>query len=350
VRAIAPTAAVDEPDRIEGQPHPRETYDLVGQEEALSRASQAIRSGRPAQALLLGGEPGIGKATLAYRIARYLLRYGATADGPPDLSVAPNEPVSRQIEAQANPGLLVLRRPWDEKNKRLRSVITIDEVRRLGEFFGLKSASGGWRIALIDSADEMNEQSANALLKILEEPPRHSLLILISHAPGKLLPTIRSRVRRLDLKPIPETTLDGLLARLVAGIGEEERAALARASDGSLGLALRLAGEQGAQLARDAENLLDTNGSPDWLAMIKLADRVARRGGELRQFGDFLGRAVSRRIRACADQGGGDAREIELWEQLNALFARAGEVNLEPRQTVIAAAGLIAAAKRHHVV
>ncbi len=323
MRAAVQTPALDEPDRIEGQRHPRETYELVGQDEALSRASHAIRRGRPPQGWLLGGEPGIGKATLAYRIARYLLRHGATAGGPPDLSVGRDDPVSRQIEAQAHPGLLVLRRPWDEKHKRLKSVITVDELRRLGEFFGLKSVSGGWRIALIDSADEMNEQAANALLKVLEEPPRNSLLILVSHAPGRLLPTIRSRVQRLDLKPLPESILDGMLAQCVPEIAEDDRAALVRAAGGSLGLALRLAGDQGAQLARDAESLLETEGSPDWIAMMKLADRVAKRGGELAQFGEFLNQAVARRIRARAESGGGHARAVELWEQLERIvFAR----------------------------
>src|SRR5215469_12591824 len=144
----ADPANLEEPDRIPGQPHPRECYELFGQDEALSRAARAIRGGRPPHGLRLAGEPGIGKATLAYRIARYLLRYGATGDGPADLFVPPDDRVSRQVEAGAHPGLLVLRRPWDDKGK-LKSFLTVSEVRKLGESFGLKSASGGWRVALI---------------------------------------------------------------------------------------------------------------------------------------------------------------------------------------------------------
>ncbi len=345
-----PDAAGEEPDRIEGQPHPRESYEIAGQDEAVVRASRAIRSGRPPQGWLLAGEPGIGKATLGYRIARYLLHYGATADGPSDLLVGPEQIVSRQIEARAHPGLLVLRRPWDDKKNRWKSEITIDEIRRLGEFFGLRSASGGWRVALIDSADEMNAAAANALLKNLEEPPPRSVLILISHAPGKLLPTIRSRVQRLELKPIDESMLDALLSRMASELATAERKVLSRFAGGSLGLALRLAGEEGAQLAGDAETLLDTGASPDWPAIMKLAERVARRSDNLGHFGEFLGQAVSRRILAMARERQSSDRAVAVWEQLNAVFARAVEVNLEPRQTVLSAGALIAEAKRQRLL
>ncbi len=342
-------ANLDEPDRIPSQPHPRESYELFGQDEALSRAARAIRGGRPPHGLLLAGEPGIGKATLAYRIARYLLRYGASGDGPADLFVTPNDPVSRQMEAQAHPGLLVLKRPWDEKTRKFKNFVTVDEIRKLGEFFGLKSTSGGWRVALVDSADEMNANAANALLKNLEEPPARALLILISHAPGQLLPTIRSRVRRLDMKPLPENLLVEMLARMAPDVGEDERNLLARLSEGSLGLALKLASDEGAQFAEAAEHLL-ASGSPDWNAMLKLAERIGRRPDNLEAFGDFLLRAVSRRIRARAEAGRGDERAVELREQLNGLFSRAAGLNLEPRQTVLAAAGLIATAHRQHVL
>src|SRR6185295_1348470 len=197
----------DEPDRIEGFAHPRETYELIGQDEALVRAARGIRQGRPPQALMIAGPPGIGKATLAYRIARYLLRYGATAEGPADLSVPAGDVVARQIEAQSHPGLLVLRRPVNEKTGKLMTVLPIDEIRRLRNFFQLSSTSGGWRVAIIDSADEMNDNAANALLKILEEPPPRAMLMLVAHAPGRQLPTIRSRTQRLDLKPLAEKVL-----------------------------------------------------------------------------------------------------------------------------------------------
>lgn len=347
MRRAAQLAEVEEPDRIEGQSHPRETYDLLGQDEALARAARAIRTARTPQGWLLAGEPGIGKATLAYRIARYLLRYGTTADGPADLFVAPEDMVSRQIEAQAHPGLLVLKRPWDEERKRLKTVITVREIRRLGEFFGLKSTSGGWRIALIDAVDEMNPEAANALLKNLEEPPARSLLILISHAPGRLLPTIRSRVQRLDLKPLNDDVMHQLLETHAPDLDAGARKVLARLSDGSIGLALRLSGDDAAGLAQEAEELIAMDHGPDWRAILKFAERVGRRSGDLQVFGDFLNRAVSRRVRALAEERLGGERSVELAGQLKALFARAAEVNLEPRQTVLMAANLIASAKQH---
>jgi DNA polymerase-3 subunit delta' len=339
----------EEPDRVEGQPHPRETYELIGQDAALQRAAAAIRSGRPPQAWLIAGPPGVGKATLAYRIARYLLRYGATADGPADLAVPPTDTVARQMAAQAHPGLLVLKRREDDKGK-LRTVLNVDEVRRLSGFFGLTAGAGGWRVAIVDSADDMNDNAANALLKILEEPPARGILILVSHAPGKLLPTIRSRCRRLDLKPLETAALQQTLARLLPDASPQDRAALANIADGSIGLALRLAGEEGLQLARDADNLLSSHGSPDVPAIFTLADRVARASDGLKHFGQFLAQALSRRIRDRARAGEGDDRALDLWEQVNTQCARAEELHLEPRQTVLSSAAAIAEARRRGAI
>ena len=182
-----------ETDRIAGVPHPRETTALIGQDEALARAARAIRGGRPPQAWLIGGPPGVGKATFAYRVARYLLRYGATDAGPEDLSLPAKDPVAALVRAGAHPGLLTIRRGPHPDTGKLMTVLSVDEIRKLGNLFGLTSASGGWRIAVIDTADEMNEQAANALLKILEEPPRRSMLMLLAHAPARLASTIRSR-------------------------------------------------------------------------------------------------------------------------------------------------------------
>jgi DNA polymerase-3 subunit delta' len=339
----------DEPDRVEGHKHPRETYELVGQDAALERAARAIRSGRLPQAWLISGPPGIGKATLAYRIARYLLRHGATAEGPADLSVPPKDPVSRQIEAEAHPGLLVVKRRRDDKGK-LKTVINVEEIRRLGPFFGLTSGAGGWRVAIIDPADEMNDNAANALLKILEEPPPRGILMLASHAPGRLLPTIRSRCQRLDLKPLEESAIASTLAKFLPETSAEERASLSRLSEGSLGLALRLGGGEGLELARDADALLDARGAPDVTRILALAERVARAQDGLSHFGEFLARGLSRRIRARAEAGSSDYRAVVLWEEMHGMYERAVGVHMEPRQTVIASALKIADARRRGAV
>jgi DNA polymerase-3 subunit delta' len=339
------TTDLEEPDRIEGQPHPREVYDLVGQDDALTRASRSIRSGRPPHGMMLAGPAGIGKATLAYRIARYVLRYGAKADGPADLSVPANDLVSRRIEAQSHPGLLVLKRVVNEKTGRLMNVVRVDEIRRLGGFFGLTSAGGDWRVAIIDAADDMNDSSANALLKVLEEPPARSLLILVTHAPGRQLPTIRSRCQRIDMKPLDDAVLTALLSKRLADASAEDRAALVRLSEGSLGLALRLAEEDGVELARQAEALIGAR-TPDVKALLALAERVGRVQDGVKHFGDLLSRALSRRIRAQAAEGEGNDRSAALWEHVAQLYERALEVHMEPRQTVISSGIAIAAARR----
>ena len=320
-----------------------------GWPDRIARAARAIRSGKPPQAWLISGPPGIGKATLAYRIARYMLRYGASDAGPADLSVPPNDVVSRQIEAQSHPGLLVLRRPVDEKTGRLKTVVSVDEIRRLAAFFGMTSTGGGWRIAIVDTADEMNDNAANALLKILEEPPPKAILLLLSHAPGRLLPTIRSRCRRLDLKPLDEASLASALAQALPDASDSDRAALVRLAEGSLGLALRLSGEEGLELAHAAEGLL-TEGHPNVPGLLSLGDKIARSQDGLLHFGRFLIESLSRRIRERAHQGKGSPRAVELWERIVTDYDRAVGLHLEPRQTVMSSALAIAAGKRRDII
>ena len=335
----------EEPDRIAGQPHPRDTYELWGQEQALARAARALRSGRPPQAWLLAGPPGVGKATLAYRIARYLLRFGAAPQGPSDLALPENDLVSRQIEAQAHPGLLVLKRQFNDRGK-LKTVLDVEEIRRLGGFFGMTAEAGGWRVAIVDSADEMNDNAANALLKILEEPPPRGLLILISHAPGRLLPTIRSRTQRLDLRPLDDRTLTGALKKTLPNASDEQRAQLVQLSEGSLGLALQLSSGEGLKLAAEADALLSARGDPDYSTLSALAERIARGTDTLEKFGDFLTQAIARRIRERALHNRADERATALWEHIASLFERGTGLHLDPRQTVLSAARDIADVRR----
>src|SRR5476649_154895 len=185
---------------------PRETSVLFGHTEAEQALLASYKSGRIPHAWLIGGTPGIGKATLAYRLARFVLAHpdpqSPAVQKAKSLAVDPENPVARRIAAQAQGDLLVLERTINEQTGKLYTVIRVDDVRRSVPFFGSTAGEGGWRIAIVDAIDDLQREGANALLKVLEEPPARTLLLLISHAPGRELPTIRSRCRRLLLRPL----------------------------------------------------------------------------------------------------------------------------------------------------
>jgi DNA polymerase-3 subunit delta' len=336
-----------ETDRLEGQPHPRETFSFAGNAEGLARAARAIRAGRVPQAWLITGAPGIGKATLAYRIARYLLRYGATDRGPENLSVAPNDPTALQVAAGAHPGLLVLKRGINPQTGKPMTVLGVDEIRKLAGFFGMTSGAGGWRVAIIDTADDMNDAAANALLKALEEPPARAMLMLLANAPGRLLPTIRSRCQRLDLRPLDEVELAKQLTERLPDLDDSERAALARLAGGSVGAALSLAADEGLALAEDAKRLIDAAPSPDIAATLALAEKLARMNDGTNKFGGFLTEVLAQRIHARALAG---TPQLDRWtvllEKLRISFIRTDALHLEPRQTILSTARAIATTAR----
>lgn len=336
-----------ESDRVAGQAHPRETLTLIGHGDALARAARAIRGGRPPQAWLLAGPPGVGKATLAYRIARYLLSYGASDRGQENLEVPANDPVVALTKAGAHPGLLVLKRGLHPETSKPMTVLGVDEIRKLASFFGLTSGAGGWRVAIIDTADDMNDAAANALLKILEEPPARAILILLAHAPAKLVPTIRSRCQLLRLRPLSDEALAAELEHRLSGISDEDRVRLVALSGGSLGAALRLAGDDGLKLAADAEKLIDGAASPDFPATLALAERIARLDRGQQSFGVYLTQIFAARVLRRAQQNApGLERWVELRIRINASFARSAALHLEPRQTILSSARALELATR----
>jgi len=330
-------------DRVEGAPHPRETLSLAGQDAALAIVARALRRARPPQAWLMCGPPGVGKATMAYRIARYLLAYGATTDGPGDLSVPEHDPVTMQVAAGSHPGLLVLKRGLNAAGK-LMTVLGVDEMSRLNGFFGMTSGAGGWRVVIIDTADDMNDNAANALLKLLEEPPKRAMLLLLTNTPGRLLPTIRSRCQRLLLKPLSDADMQRELARLLPEASAEERAALAQLSGGSLGAALRLGQGEGVALARDALRLIENAAQPDIPALLSLSDRLARISDGLDMLGDFMAQALTDRIRARAMAGQtGLYKWVDALERMRRHFGRTDALHLDPRQSLLSTARDLAA-------
>ena len=233
--------SLPEPDRVPGAPHPRDALRVMGQDAAVADFVSAARAHRLHHGWLISGPRGTGKATLAWSIAKWLLSDG-TSD---DLRTDPDAPVIRRVRALSEPRLHLVRRPVDEKTQRLRAEITVDEIRRLHSFFHLSAAEGGRRVAIIDAADEMNQASANALLKLLEEPPHDATILLVAHQPARLLPTIRSRCRELRLHPLTPQDMGHVLADL--GV-DHDAAQLAALSGGSVGEALRLAGQDGLAL------------------------------------------------------------------------------------------------------
>jgi DNA polymerase-3 subunit delta' len=299
-----------EPDRIDGAPHPRETVRLFGQDAAQSDFLQAYASDRLHHGWLITGPRGVGKATLAWQIARFLLATPPAVDDglfgapvpPGDLTIPVDHPVARRLLAGSESGLFALRRPYDEKAKRLKAQITVDEVRRLKNFFALSSADGGRRVVIVDTADDMNVNAANAILKLLEEPPARTTLLLVSHQPSRLLPTIRSRCRELRLAPLSAEDMALALAAAEIPTQDADPAALAALSGGSVGEAVRLIQQDGLKLYADIVKLLSTLPDLSRPHAIALAESAAGRGKEdrLDLLLTLLDRALARLARTGA--------------------------------------------------
>jgi DNA polymerase-3 subunit delta' len=284
-----------ESDRFAPAPHPRDTFQLFGHDQAESEFLEAFRAGRMPQAWIIGGPPGIGKATLAWRMARFIAAHPDPAtpavQQAKNLAVDPRHAAARKISALAYGDLALLRREWVEKNKKFATRITVDDVRRALHKFEQAAGEGGWRMALIDSADDLNISSANALLKLIEEPPPRSLFLLVAHQPGRLLPTIRSRCRMLMLQRLEPHALSAAV-RAAADASELPAPgdALARAcarADGSAHEALRLLAAGDGVVDGLMEQVLAKLPQINWRAAHRIADAVSGREGEV-EFDAFL--------------------------------------------------------------
>jgi DNA polymerase-3 subunit delta' len=334
--------------------HPRATAALFGHREAETTLLSAYRSGRIPHAWLIGGAQGIGKATLAYRMARFVLTHrhpqAPAVQRAENLAVAPDDHVARQVTAGAHGGLLVLERGLNDRGV-LRTVITVDETRETISFFGSTAAVAGWRICIVDTVDELNPNAANALLKILEEPPQQSLFLLVSHAPARVLPTILSRCRKLPLRSL--ATDDVVRAAAVAsGMDAEDPALIeaAEASEGSVSRALTLLGGDALKLQQRTATLLATLPQVDPRELHALgeslgnSDRVA-----LAAFVDSVERWVSERLRTDPSANANLprlARLAEVWEKIARAARDTADYNLERKPFVFSVFSLLAEATR----
>jgi len=313
---------------------PRENTLLLGHAAAVRALHHAAASGRLHHAWLIGGPHGIGKATLAYRFARWLLA-GGTAE---DLSVAPDLPAAKRVAANTHADLLTIERRFDDKRKKMQSEIVIDTVHEVGKFLRLTPGEGGWRVVIVDGAEQMNRNAANALLKLLEEPPSQAILLLVSHAPGRLLPTIRSRCRSLNLAPLPDADVETLLGVYAPELGGAERAKLARLSQGSIGTAMTLAAEDGVAIAGLVDEALAAAAPLPPARAQAIADLLARSEDGFTVFMDLLRSGLATATRQAARAGTGSlAGKVALWQEFARMERDVVNLNLDKRAAIIVA-------------
>lgn len=368
--AAAEFEALPEADRLAEFPHPRETEQLFGHRAVEAILAGALASGRVHHAWLLSGPRGIGKATLAYRFARAALAEPAERDpSGTSLTIAPETTAARQVRALSHPGLLLIRRPYDIKAKRFATSIPVDEVRRLRSFLSHRAAGDGWRVVIVDEANELNVNAANALLKSLEEPPQRTVFLLVSSAPGQLVPTIRSRCRALAFSPLDREDLHAAAAQALKAAGmplppEADWAALEDLAGGSVGHLLGLLGAGGIELQGRMMRLLESLPKVDWRAVHTLSDELQPTAAHARfeLFFELLLNALARLIRTAAT-GEGSAGEkalagrlmgegrlasfAALWERIAREKADTVALNLDRKGLILeTVTGLAAAAQQ----
>jgi DNA polymerase-3 subunit delta' len=315
---------------------------ILGQDRAVEQFAAAWASRKLHHAWLLAGPKGVGKATFAREAATRVL---ADAAGPlvegPGLSTPPEHRIAKLVEAGSHPDLRWLQRLAREKGEGTARNITVDQVRSLGDLFDLTPALSPWRAVVIDSIDDLEKSAANALLKMLEEPPANCLFLLVSHAPGKLLPTIRSRCRRLDFQSLADDVMASILEREAPSLSAAERQRIVGLAGGSAGRALALAELDLVALEEAALRIL-REGDPTNGRRSELAQELGRRGAGERYaaFLDLLPALIAREARQLS--GAPRLRAVEAYTRTRELAAIAPRLSLDPAATIFQIGGILA--------
>jgi DNA polymerase III subunit delta' len=330
-------------------PEPRANPILLGHDSAERALLDSMHLGRMHHAWLIAGPEGIGKATLAFRFARRLLA-GADAGG--SLALDPSHPVFRRVVAGGHADMLTIERAWDEKTKRRKRDIAIDDVRKTNGFMALTPAEGGWRVAVLDGVEDLNQASGNALLKILEEPPNRAILLLTCAAPGRLPATVRSRCRRLRLSPLPDEPMSRLLADYLPDLGPDERGRLATLAEGCPGRALLLAEAEGLKIAALVGQVFADLPHLRPMRALEVADALGRSETGFSTFMDLLRADLAAAVRDAA-RGHADPEQMrfiavrpldawgEVWQGLTRLQDETERFALDKRQALIEGLGLL---------
>ncbi len=350
-------------------PAPWANEELIGHDAAERQLAALVADERIAGAWIFGGKAGIGKATLAWRLTRHLLcGTGEDLFGEPPAALEFNagDPAAAWISARSHGDVIGIELSKDDRGRRRQEVV-IDDVRRIRPFFARTAGNDGWRIAIIDDADLMNRNAANAALKVIEEPPRRAVVLLVSAVPSSLPATIRSRCRKLPLSPLLSEQVSLLLEQYLPDMEVAERDSLARLSGGSPGRALLLAKKDGLALYREMIGLVGTAPDIDPAALHRLAERLARPGSEASwslAF-DFLANWSAAMIRKAATGKAVPAvlpeetetlariavdpaleRWIAVWEKVAHLRQTVQSLNLDRRQSILSVFGTLQAAVR----
>ncbi len=340
-------------EKIEGLPDPSANLALHGHEAIMEEMAAAFASGRMHHAWLINGIKGIGKATLAYRFANHIFHYSTKGEAPQEFfNPGPEDADHNQLASGAHPNLIHMARPYDSKSKNFKSRLSVDEVRRTLAFFGLTAAGGGWRVAIVDPAEDMNANAANALLKILEEPPKKSLFLLVCNAPGKLLPTIRSRCREISARPPDIEAMGKALEHLYGSDRKfvDNIHTIHALSEGSVRKAIQLIESDGLKHYSAFLSLIEKSGNKpaNWPAIHALAEQLSRvnNAGSHALFIDLVMGFLARRVRGQDEPLSNPqymqhlrsiplARWADVWEKVQQSSRLAESFNLDRKQVIL---------------